>query len=526
MKKGLDALKEKSRQITTGHMKTIPNVLPDILVFHKAVSDALTYQEFFTIQEVDKARSLLKRGMERIDQVVSGDLSWRKETGPVARAYRSKIDDSLQPYGAVVPPTYNPNSGEKYRLDIWCHGRGEMLSEVNFLDERSKSRGEFTPENTIVLHPYGRFCNANKFAGEIDLLEAIEAVKKNYKIDDDRIAVRGFSMGGAACWQFAVHYADHWFAANPGAGFAETAQFLKVFQKEDVKPTWYEQALWHMYDCTDLAVNLAQCPTVAYSGEIDSQKQAADVMAEALAREGIELTHLIGPKTPHRYHPQSKLEVAAKLDSLTIKGRERFPKSVHFVTYTLKYNTMNWVTIDALEEHWKKARVDAQLMPGASVDVKTENVTKLTLAFPAGFSPFSVTESVGIRIDGQMMSLPKAGSDRSWSVTLEHGSNGLWSQAPSKAGGLRKSHDLQGPIDDAFMDSFVMIKPTGKSSHAKFQTWVESEMPHAIEHWRRQFRGEARVKDDTSVEAQDIADFESHPLGRPREQRHPQEDRR
>ena len=41
-----------------------------------------------------------------------------------------------------------------------------------------------------------------------------------------RIGVRGFSMGGAACWQFAVHYADRWFAANPGAGFAETRLFL------------------------------------------------------------------------------------------------------------------------------------------------------------------------------------------------------------------------------------------------------------------------------------------------------------
>ena len=93
-------------------------------------------------------------------------------------------------------------------------------------------------------------------------------------------------MGGAACWQFAVHYSDRWFAANPGAGFAETPRFLNVFQKETVTPTWYEQKLWHLYDCTDYAANLLQCPTVAYSGELDSQKQAADVMAEALKKEG------------------------------------------------------------------------------------------------------------------------------------------------------------------------------------------------------------------------------------------------
>ena len=65
-----------------------------------------------------------------------------------------------------------------------------------------------------MLHPYGRYCNANKFAGEIDVLEALDSVKKRYRVDDDRIAVRGFSMGGASTWQFAVHYPDRWFAAK------------------------------------------------------------------------------------------------------------------------------------------------------------------------------------------------------------------------------------------------------------------------------------------------------------------------
>ena len=37
-----------------------------------------------------------------------------------------------------------------------------------------------------------------------------------------------------------------------------------------------------MYDCTGYAANLAFLPTVAYSGEIDKQKQAADMMEAAL----------------------------------------------------------------------------------------------------------------------------------------------------------------------------------------------------------------------------------------------------
>ena len=48
----------------------------------------------------------------------------------------------------------------------------------------------------------------------------------------------GFCMGGAAAREFAVHYTDLWAAASPGAGFAETREFLKVFQNEQVAPPW------------------------------------------------------------------------------------------------------------------------------------------------------------------------------------------------------------------------------------------------------------------------------------------------
>src|SRR5262249_20919882 len=151
--------------------------------------------------------------------------------------------------GLVVPASYQPGSPHQHRLDVWLHGRGETLSELNFLDQRQRSAGEFTPPHAFVLHPYGRYCNANKFAGEIDLFEALAHARAHYPIDENRLVVRGFSMGGAACWQYAVHHPGLWAAAAPGAGFAETPEFLRVFQDETVRPTDYEKKLWHLYDC-------------------------------------------------------------------------------------------------------------------------------------------------------------------------------------------------------------------------------------------------------------------------------------
>jgi acetyl esterase/lipase len=480
-------------------------LLPDVRIFSKAVHDALTYQEFFDKADVNRARELLKEGRKRADQLGDGKAPWTTQAGLVVRGYVSKIDGSVQPYGLVVPESCAAPGLGHGRLDVWFHGRGEVLSEVNFLADRLHNAGLFTPADTIVLHPYGRYCNAFKFAGEVDVLEAIDDVRRHYRIDDDRISVRGFSMGGAACWQFAVHYADQWFAANPGAGFAETPRFLDVFQKETLAPTWYERDLWHMYDCTDVALNLAQCPTVAYSGELDTQKQAADVMAEALAKEGIDLLHVIGPKTKHAYHPAAKVEVERRMESLADVGRKRVPREVRLVTYTLKYNKMNWVTIDALGAHWSKAEVHAGIDHAANaVDVKTANVTALTLEMPAGWCPLDVTEPVVVTIDGTKLQAPKALSDRSWKCPLVKAGN-AWKVGTLPGEGARKRHDLQGPIDDAFMDSFLFVRPTGKSPNAAVAAWAEKEGTRAVEHWRRQFRGEARVKDDTAISDAEIA---------------------
>jgi hypothetical protein len=94
-------------------------------------------------------------------------------------------------------------------------------------------------------------------------------------------------------------------------------------------------------------------------------------------------------------------------------------------------------------------------------------------------------------------------SDQSFEVSY-HLVNGKWQLGKRPADGLRKKHGLHGPIDDAFMDSFLMVRPSGKAAHEAVEKWSVSECDRAIEHWRRHFRGEARVKKDTEVNDDDI----------------------
>jgi pimeloyl-ACP methyl ester carboxylesterase len=504
---GCDALGREIADLSTA-LKARPRLLellPDVQIYHNAVRYALAYNEFYGDKEFAVARGLLKQGAERAAALRDGTAPWATATGLVVRGYRSRIDGSVQPYGLVVPASYRPDTPHRHRLDFWFHGRDERLTELRFLDARQRSAGDFTPPNAFVLHLYGRYCNANKFAGEIDLFEALADVRKHYPIDENRLVVRGFSMGGAACWQFAVHYGGRWAAAAPGAGFSETPHFLKVFQRESIKPTWYEEKLWHWYDCTDYAVNLANCPVVAYSGELDSQKQAADMMAKAMAAEGLSLQHILGPNTKHAYHPQAKEEINRRIDALAARGRDPLPRHVRFTTWTLRYNQLAWVTVDGLGQHWERAGVEAEVLDAHTVKVTTQNVTALTLAMPPGLCPLDPVGRPKVLLDGRELEAAPGQSDRSWTARFRKADRRWVPVSSGDDGGLRKRHGLQGPIDDAFLDSFVMVRPTGKPLNEKIGAWAAAEMAHAVDHWRRQFRGEARVVDDTELDEADVA---------------------
>jgi dienelactone hydrolase len=494
------------QQLRTSIDKLAGNpLLPDLLIYHEAVRYALQYNEFFKLDEIAKARTLLLHGEERARQLADGKPAWPTARGLVARGYRSKIDKSVQPFGLVVPATYSPDTPHRWRLDIWFHGRNETLSEVNFLADRESKPGEFTPAETLVLHLYGRFCNANKFAGEVDLFEALDAVKEQYRIDENRILVRGFSMGGASAWHFGTHYAGLWAAVAPGAGFAESQQYLKLdLSGPDAPPSW-EQKLFHLYDATDYAANLVNTTTVAYNGDMDAQKQAADVMERAMAEEGLQLTRIVGPKTGHSYHPDSRIEIDRIINAIAERGRDPYPRKVRFTTWTLAYNRMKWLIIDALGKHWERARLNAVIESDSAVHIETANVTAFTIEMGPGGCLLDPAHKPAATIDGQKLTINGPMSDRSWTVHFRK-SGSQWAVADSTiVPGLHKRHGLQGPIDDAFLSSFIFVSPTGTPLSQGVAKWVTHEQERAITEWRRQFRGEAQVRRDSDVTEADIA---------------------
>jgi hypothetical protein len=54
------------------------------------------------------------------------------------------------------------------------------------------------------------------------------------------------------------------------------------------------------------------------------------------------------------------------------------------------------------------------------------------------------------------------------------------------------------------MDSFLIVRPTGRPLNEAVGGWLQDELAHATNEWRAQFRGDPRVKDDVAVSDKDI----------------------
>ncbi len=483
--------------------KHLEVLLPDVLIYEKAVRWGLEFNELYVDDkskrnDVPTAKALLKKGMERAKELAEGKPSWTTAKGLVVRGYRSKIDGSVQPYGLVIPDDYDDK--KPTRLDVWWHGRYENNLELSFIAERQRSRGEFSQPGVITVHPFGRFSNANKFAGEIDTFEVIDHVKKCYKIDDKRIVARGFSMGGAACWQYATHFPTYFVAAAPGAGFAETKEFLGNFQNEKVKPEWWEQKLWRMYDATEYAGNLSNIPTIAYSGENDRQKQAADIMTKYAKAAGVEFPHVIGKGAGHNYTNDAKKEINKFIDEAAGKVVPEHRKEIKFTTYTLRYNKCGRVTVLGLEKHWSQGKIELS-REGSIYNITTSGISRFEIE-PEDIYTYEMI------VNGQSVVARKRrvlDETKRHKVRMSYSTEtNKWELERDPPKELIKTPGLQGPIDDAFMDSFLMVSPTGKAMNEKLGTWVDTEMKHANKHWRQQFRGYAPIKKDTEITDDDI----------------------
>jgi predicted esterase len=473
----------------------------DVGVLVKAVDFALEHQEFYSEKNFATATELLDLADQRHREIDAGESrSWLQEKGLIVRGYESKIDDSYQPYGLEVPESYDP--GTPMPLLVWLHGRGDKTTDLHFLSQcrmKSQAFGGFMkdPKEAIVLYPFGRQCVGWKHAGEIDVFEAIESVMADYKIDPDRILLAGFSMGGAGAWHLGAHYPDHFCGVAPGAGFAETKNYLGLTPAD--YPPVYEQTLWKLYDVPEYARNFFNIPLLSYSGEKDKQRASAELMNKVLAEQGFALRQVIGLGMEHKYNQEAVDEIRVWLGECWKAGRGLPAKTIEWQTPTLRYPVYDWIRLTGLKKHWEDSRVHAEWdQENRRIQLELSGVTSFELNMGVGGDLAGVTVQIG----DQTLEAGKADFPVNALSIIEK--DGKWGWGEPAAGSKRPG--VQGPIDDAFVSRFLVVGPEKAPAPAKFARWVDFERDHFRSRWKALMRGELREKPASEVNSEDIED--------------------
>ena len=506
---------ELGRAFDVMPLKAMPrDIDADVAVFHKAGLRVLRFNEFFDKKDVATTLAVLDRGLDRVARLHErAPLPWTVARGSVGRGFVSRIDGSVQPYAVIVPEGLELSREKRARLDVVLHGRDQTISESRFL---ARFDGKATPKGDdalgkITLHVFGRGNNAYRWAGETDVFEAIEAVKRNYPVDDRKIVLRGFSMGGAGAWHLGLHHPGLWSSVEAGAGFNETRTYAKLSKA----PPYVEKGL-HIYDAVDYALNAFDVPTVGYGGEDDPQLQASRNVVEALKGlgftlkteglltkgEGIDFLQVVGAKMGHKVDPASAKVMAGFHDAHAANGSSINPKRVRFVTFTLKYSRAALLSAEQLVEHYKRTEIDAEVVGPKVVVRKAENVAVLGVDRHAGET---------LEIGGREFPLEGAVKGLLPTVYFRRGDDGVWrqlshddSRALEENADRAKRPGLQGPIDDAFTGPFLCVRGTGTPWSPAVGRWSGERLDRFKDDWATFLRGDVRVKNDTEVTKDDI----------------------
>jgi predicted esterase len=145
------------------------------------------------------------------------------------------------------PKTYNPtvNDGKKYPLLLFFHGHGEY--------------GPITDNEFHLLHGHQGFSDAvnnGTFDGYIlspqstdffnivdyeKLIEIIDYMIQNNKLDPFRITVNGLSQGGEACWEMVSRFPHYIAAASPMSWTQSNYADPAFANKVKFNPVWHFQ---------------------------------------------------------------------------------------------------------------------------------------------------------------------------------------------------------------------------------------------------------------------------------------------
>lgn len=211
--------------------------LKDRLAKEKKNAPALTTAEYALAlyERADKGeinptrvnfREEFTNAVSIVDAVDWGRDPFAGKQGDFHKAYRSAVDNTLQPYRVFVPTSYD--ASKTTPLVVALHGMGGDENSM-FDGYGGTLKREAEREGFLVVCPKGRE-SASMYRGsaEQDVLDVMAQVERDYKVDPKRVYLMGHSMGGYGTWSVAIAHPDLFAALGPISGGGDVNGMAKI----------------------------------------------------------------------------------------------------------------------------------------------------------------------------------------------------------------------------------------------------------------------------------------------------------
>ena len=442
---------------------------------------------------VRRFRQACKSVRRDLQTVRAGRNPFAGRKGVILKAYRSELDDSLQPYSIAIPPGYSPDTPASLVFNLHGHGwyrpfQGHPARRI---------------PGAIVVSPHGRGSMDYMFVAENDFLHVLRDVERDYRIDHGRIYLTGHSMGGTGSWNLAARFPDRIAAIAPNASNADH----RVWQRE----WWWTYGsappfdrlrsfVEAMLDPASYACNLLNVPAFAIHGKLDGTCPVGHTrsMVEKMKAAGGRVTYRELPFAGHGGFSHDLRQ--EQREWLLRQRRVSRPDRARFRASRLRYASAYWVRVERFDEWLEFAEIDAECSGGAEFEIRTKNVARFSID-PAA-SPAHGASQIGVTIDDvELPAIDDPSADR---LTFARAEDGRWRIAPDEPP-RGKRPGLEGPIEDAFMSRFLVVYGTTGSDEWTRQV-VRDEAERFVSDWKRLYTVPCRIKSDTEVTEQDVAD--------------------
>lgn len=160
-------------------------------------------------------------------------------TGGFERHYLLDAANEIMPYRLYVPTRYD--GATPVPVVMALHGLG--ASEDSFMDSYSRRLPELAEKYRFIavaplgyrpdgFYGYGYGSDAaskrKQELSEQDVLQVLERVRRDYRVDGSRIYLMGHSMGAIGTWYLAAKHPEIWAALGPVSGLGDPQSIARI----------------------------------------------------------------------------------------------------------------------------------------------------------------------------------------------------------------------------------------------------------------------------------------------------------